>query len=102
MAVKDKRIKMMNEIINGIRILKLYAWEPAFIRSITSIREKELGYIRQKAVIGAISNILWSLSPILVIKTKRFLISTYSLHLCFLRLALLHLPLMFYYQIRIF
>ena len=51
MTVKDQRIKMMNEILNGIRVLKLYAWEMAFIRSITHIREKELGYIRQKAII---------------------------------------------------
>ena len=57
---------MMNEILNGIRVLKLYAWEMAFIRSITSIREKELGYIRQKVIIGAVSSILWTFTPILV------------------------------------
>jgi hypothetical protein len=66
MIVKDQRIKMMNEILNGIRVLKLYAWEMAFIRSINHIREKELGYIRQKALINSISNILWTFTPILV------------------------------------
>jgi ATP-binding cassette subfamily C (CFTR/MRP) protein 1 len=70
MTVKDERIKMMNELLNGIRVLKLYAWEMAFIRSITSIREKELGYIRQKVFIGAVSSILWTFTPILVSKTK--------------------------------
>jgi hypothetical protein len=67
MLIKDQRIKMTNEILNGIRVLKLYAWEMAFIRSITNIREIELGYIRKKAIIGAISNILWTFTPILVI-----------------------------------
>jgi hypothetical protein len=66
MSVKDQRIKMMNEILNGIRVLKLYAWEMAFIRCITPIREKELRYIRQKAIISAVSNILWTFTPILV------------------------------------
>jgi len=66
MTVKDERIKTMNEILNGIRVLKLYAWEMAFIRSITNIREKELRYIRQKAIISTISNILWTFTPILV------------------------------------
>jgi hypothetical protein len=66
MSVKDQRIKMMNEILNGIRVLKLYAWEMAFIRSITHIREKELGYIRQKAIISAVSSILSTFTPILV------------------------------------
>lgn len=66
MTVKDQRIKMMNEILNGIRVLKLYAWEMAFIRSINHIREQELGYIRQKAIISAASSVLWTFTPILV------------------------------------
>ena len=28
--IKDERVKMMNEILNGIKVLKLYAWEPSF------------------------------------------------------------------------
>jgi len=79
MTAKDQRIKTMNEILNGIRVLKLYAWEMAFIRSITSIREKELGYIRKKAIIGAISNILWTFTPILV-RIRRF-VSFISLYI---------------------
>jgi hypothetical protein len=66
MLIKDQRIKMMNEILNGIRVLKLYAWEMAFIRSISHIREKELQYIRQKAIVSVISHILWTFTPILV------------------------------------
>jgi hypothetical protein len=85
MKVKDERIKMMSEILNGIRVLKLYAWEMAFIRSITSIREKELGYIRQKAIIGAISSILWTFTPILVI---RFLILIYSERYAFVKVGI--------------
>jgi ATP-binding cassette subfamily C (CFTR/MRP) protein 1 len=66
MTVKDQRIKMMNEILNGIRVLKLYAWEAAFIRSISHVREKELGYVRRKALVSALSNMLWAFTPILV------------------------------------
>ena len=35
MKLKDKRIKMMNEILGGIKVLKLYAWEPSFINQVT-------------------------------------------------------------------
>jgi hypothetical protein len=87
MIVKDERIKMMNEILNGIKVLKLYAWEMAFIRSITSIREKELGYIRQKAIIGAISSILSTFTPILVSKTKKTFDSHMVIHMDLLRLV---------------
>jgi len=87
MIVKDERIKMMNEILNGIKVLKLYAWEMAFIRSITSIREKELGYIRQKAIIGAISSILSTFTPILVSKTKKTFDSHMVIRMDLLRLV---------------
>jgi ATP-binding cassette subfamily C (CFTR/MRP) protein 1 len=80
MVVKDHRIKMMNEILNGIRVLKLYAWEMAFIRSITHIREEELGYIRQKAIISAVSSILWTFTPILV--SMRMLLFFVPSHFC--------------------
>ena len=70
MKVKDERIKMTNEILNGIRVLKLYAWEMAFIRTITHIREQELKYIRQSAIISAFSHVLWIFTPILV-KTNK-------------------------------
>jgi hypothetical protein len=80
MVVKDLRIKMMNEILNGIRVLKLYAWETAFIRSISDTRKQELRYIRQKAIISAISTILWTFTPILV-RMKNF-VSPRSFNIC--------------------
>ena len=30
MKDKDRRCKMMDEILNGIKVLKLYAWERSF------------------------------------------------------------------------
>ncbi|UJR38757.1 hypothetical protein I4U23_031422 [Adineta vaga] len=66
MILKDQRIQMTNEILNGIKVLKLYAWETTFIRSVTHIREKELRYIRYKSILSAISNVLSTFTPILV------------------------------------
>ncbi|XP_054155816.1 ATP-binding cassette sub-family C member 3-like, partial [Oppia nitens] len=42
MSIKDKRQNLMNEILNGIKILKLYAWEEAFMGLVEKIRTKEL------------------------------------------------------------
>ncbi|CAF3640789.1 unnamed protein product [Rotaria sordida] len=66
MVLKDHRIKMMNEVLNGIKVLKLYAWELAFIRRLNDIREKELSCIRRKAVLNAMSSAVWAFAPILV------------------------------------
>ena len=31
---KDQRIKMINEILGGIKVLKLYGWEPSFVKQV--------------------------------------------------------------------
>ena len=38
MKNKDRRNKMMDEILNGIKIIKLYAWESSFRSKIDAIR----------------------------------------------------------------
>ena len=35
----DKRVKVMNEVITGIRVIKMYAWEYAFRDLVSSIRK---------------------------------------------------------------
>ena len=34
----DERISLMNEIINGIKVIKMYAWETLFARQIENAR----------------------------------------------------------------
>lgn len=35
----DKRVRVMNEVITGIRVIKMYAWEYAFKRVVSAIRK---------------------------------------------------------------
>ena len=35
----DRRIKVMNEVITGIRVIKMYSWELPFHDLVTSIRK---------------------------------------------------------------
>jgi len=35
----DRRIHVMNEVISGIRVIKMYAWEEAFKKVIAKIRK---------------------------------------------------------------
>ena len=37
----DERIKIMNEIIIGMRVIKMYAWEKSFAELVTAIRKYE-------------------------------------------------------------
>ncbi|KAL7850070.1 hypothetical protein SRHO_G00194190 [Serrasalmus rhombeus] len=66
MKSKDNRIKLMNEVLNGIKVLKLYAWELAFRDKVSAIRESELRVLKKAAYLGAISTFTWVCSPFLV------------------------------------
>uniref|UniRef100_A0A7N8XKB9 ATP-binding cassette, sub-family C (CFTR/MRP), member 2 n=1 Tax=Mastacembelus armatus TaxID=205130 RepID=A0A7N8XKB9_9TELE len=66
MKFKDKRLKIMNEILNGIKILKLYAWEPSFQAQVEDIRGQELKVMRKFAYLTSVSTFIFSCAPALV------------------------------------
>ncbi|OQV17379.1 Multidrug resistance-associated protein 1 [Hypsibius exemplaris] len=66
MKEKDGRIKMMSEILNGIKVLKLYAWEKSFQQQVTDVRERELMTLRKAAYVNALGYFSSILSPFLV------------------------------------
>uniref|UniRef100_A0A8C5NA28 Multidrug resistance-associated protein 1 n=1 Tax=Gouania willdenowi TaxID=441366 RepID=A0A8C5NA28_GOUWI len=66
MKSKDSRIKIMNELFNGIKVLKLYAWELAFKDKVSQIRESELKVLKKAAYLGGVSTFTWVCAPFLV------------------------------------
>ncbi|KAF5894747.1 multidrug resistance-associated protein 1, partial [Clarias magur] len=66
MKSKDNRIKLMNEVLNGIKVLKLYAWELAFRDKVSRIRETELRVLKKAAYLAAMSTFTWVCAPFLV------------------------------------
>lgn len=66
MEVKDERVKSMNEILSGMKVLKLYAWEPSFETLIKDTRQRELVHLRHAALYNAGIEFVWSLAPFLV------------------------------------
>ncbi|KAM5130614.1 multidrug resistance-associated protein 1 isoform 1-T1 [Callospermophilus lateralis] len=66
MKSKDNRIKLMNEILNGIKVLKLYAWELAFKDKVMAIRREELKVLKKSAYLAAVGTFTWVCTPFLV------------------------------------
>lgn len=66
MKNKDERVKLMNEILSGIKVLKLYAWEPSFEDQVLKIREKEVKVLKEAAYLNAGTSFIWSCAPFLV------------------------------------
>ncbi|XP_077621781.1 multidrug resistance-associated protein 1-like isoform X1 [Crocuta crocuta] len=63
---KDKQIKLLNEILHGIKILKLYAWEPSYKKKIAEIREQELEVQKSAGYLAVFSMLTLTCIPFLV------------------------------------
>ncbi|KZC08998.1 Multidrug resistance-associated protein 1 [Dufourea novaeangliae] len=66
MKNKDQRVKLMSEVLNGIKVLKLYAWEPSFEEQILKIRTKEIKVLKEAAYHNSATSFIWSFAPFLV------------------------------------
>lgn len=69
MKNRDERVKLMNEILSGIRVLKLYAWEKSFEEQVTQVRTKELEMLKKSRYLQAVTTFLMYCSPIMVSDT---------------------------------
>lgn len=70
MKNKDERVKLMNEVLNGMKVLKLYAWEPSFEAQVLRIRDKEIKVLKEAAYLNAGTSFIWSCAPFLVSAIK--------------------------------
>uniref|UniRef100_A0A4W4G2Z6 ABC-type glutathione-S-conjugate transporter n=1 Tax=Electrophorus electricus TaxID=8005 RepID=A0A4W4G2Z6_ELEEL len=66
MKYMDGRIKLMNEILNGIKILKFYAWEKAFQEKVLAYREEELKALKKSQILYSISIASFNSSTFLI------------------------------------
>ncbi|XP_071760532.1 multidrug resistance-associated protein 1-like [Centroberyx gerrardi] len=66
MKFMDGRIKLMNEILNGIKILKFYAWEEAFLGRVGGLRERELNALKKSQILYSISLASFNSSSFLI------------------------------------
>ncbi|XP_072332338.1 ATP-binding cassette sub-family C member 4 isoform X2 [Scyliorhinus torazame] len=54
-VLTDNRIRTMNEVISGMRIIKMYAWEKPFTNLIAQIRRKEIAKVLQSSYLRALN-----------------------------------------------
>ncbi|XP_078381052.1 multidrug resistance-associated protein 1-like [Oculina patagonica] len=66
MSEKDDRIKIINEVLNGIKVLKLYAWEESFLSIINNKRARELKYLLKSRMWRSLLTFIYNSLPTMV------------------------------------
>ncbi|GLH12006.1 Multidrug resistance-associated protein 5 [Gryllus bimaculatus] len=54
--VTDQRVSLMSEILNSIRLIKMYAWEDSFAEKIADVRNLERKQLQKAAFLQSFSN----------------------------------------------
>ncbi|ESO85415.1 hypothetical protein LOTGIDRAFT_183817 [Lottia gigantea] len=76
MEQKDSRVKLMTEILSGIRVIKFYSWEKHFTSQVNSIRDQELKNLKCQKYLDALCVYFWATTPVLI---SILTFTTYSL-----------------------
>jgi ATP-binding cassette, subfamily C (CFTR/MRP), member 1 len=67
MENKDMRTRLMTEILNNMKSIKLYAWTTAFMNKLNHVRnDLELNTLRKIGATQAFANFTWSTTPFFV------------------------------------
>lgn len=54
----DERVKVMSELVNGVQVIKMYAWEKPFEKLVDKLRKLEVHYIMRTSMIKGFSTAL--------------------------------------------
>uniref|UniRef100_A0A3Q3JJ45 Cystic fibrosis transmembrane conductance regulator n=1 Tax=Monopterus albus TaxID=43700 RepID=A0A3Q3JJ45_MONAL len=54
-VLTDSRIRTMNEVVSGIRIIKMYAWEKPFAALVSDVRRKEISNIMKSSYLRGLN-----------------------------------------------
>ena len=47
--ITDKRVRLTTEVLQGIRLIKMYGWESFYYQQITNYRQKEIKTVRKSS-----------------------------------------------------
>lgn len=66
MTAKDARLGTTAETINGVKQIKLHAWEDLFIERIRRLRNLEMKFLSKRKYLDAVCVFFWATTPTLM------------------------------------
>ncbi|GAA5861561.1 hypothetical protein JCM8547_008073 [Rhodosporidiobolus lusitaniae] len=73
MSARDRRVGLMNEVLNSIRMIKFYAFEGPFEKRVLAARDHELKTLRTNYFLEVMFQLVWGVSPILCVCLSFFI-----------------------------
>uniref|UniRef100_A0A8C6TI69 ATP-binding cassette sub-family C member 5 n=1 Tax=Neogobius melanostomus TaxID=47308 RepID=A0A8C6TI69_9GOBI len=74
-AVTDRRVRLMNEVLSCIKFIKMYCWEDAFAQNIHKVRSEERSILERA---GIVQSLTVGVAPIVVVIAS---VCTFTLHM---------------------
>ncbi|KAG0012632.1 hypothetical protein BGZ80_011618 [Entomortierella chlamydospora] len=62
----DERVRLMNELLSGMRVIKLYGWNDSFKERVGVYRRREIANLRKIGVVFSFLSIMFQSAPLLV------------------------------------
>nr|XP_015218554.1 PREDICTED: multidrug resistance-associated protein 7 [Lepisosteus oculatus]XP_015218555.1 PREDICTED: multidrug resistance-associated protein 7 [Lepisosteus oculatus]XP_015218556.1 PREDICTED: multidrug resistance-associated protein 7 [Lepisosteus oculatus]XP_015218557.1 PREDICTED: multidrug resistance-associated protein 7 [Lepisosteus oculatus]XP_015218558.1 PREDICTED: multidrug resistance-associated protein 7 [Lepisosteus oculatus]XP_015218559.1 PREDICTED: multidrug resistance-associated pr len=63
---KDSRVKLMTEVLSGMRVIKFYTWEKHFAEKIAGCRKQELAHLKTIKYLDAVCVYTWAALPVVI------------------------------------
>ncbi|KAH9950728.1 multidrug resistance-associated ABC transporter [Amylocystis lapponica] len=64
-VLTDQRVRLITEVLQGIRLIKFYAWEGFYAYQIGHLREREVSHVRKQGVSRAVLITIVTITPVL-------------------------------------
>ncbi|KAH9130242.1 hypothetical protein LEN26_008716, partial [Aphanomyces euteiches] len=65
LGVQSERVKLTNEVLQGIRVVKLYAWETSLADQLAEIRSRELSFLKHYQTVRILNSVAMSMAPVI-------------------------------------
>eukprot|EP00168_Porphyra_purpurea_P003143 TRINITY_DN1376_c0_g1_i2.p1 TRINITY_DN1376_c0_g1~~TRINITY_DN1376_c0_g1_i2.p1 ORF type:complete len:1138 (+),score=355.93 TRINITY_DN1376_c0_g1_i2:279-3692(+) len=78
-GITDQRVKLINEVLQGIKAVKFYAWEKPFSDAIDEVRERELANYRAAILVrSSFLVIIMTVPTIIAVVTFAFYVGVFN------------------------
>jgi len=66
-ALNDERLKLVNDLVVGSRVIKCYGWEHHYVKKVNETRKKQMKFVMKLNIIQSLSNSIFQNMGLIVV-----------------------------------